>query len=460
MRKLWPLLFYLSLYGSWPMFQHDPKHTGRSNIAGPAQEPSSPLRIELQDPISAPPTVGEDTTVYVVTLNGRVAALDFKKGRIKWKKEIGSPIKASPAIKGEKIFFGAQDGYFYALNTSNGEVVWKREVGVVNSSPCLRGDRLYFAGGNSIFAYSTQGAEQWKHTTKSSISSSPAVGDDGWVYFQTYYGDSLGVYGLDAAGKRRWFFPTSGGIASPSIGIDGNIYIGDQGGVFYAIDSKKGTLLWQDTLGIITSTPAIGKDGTIYIGSKSTGLFYALKPEDGELKGSYSTDNVTASPLIDGADRVYIGSLNTNFYCLLSDLRYSWRKSLNDRIEVGAAIGPDGTIYVGTKKGTVYALSAKSGVTQSSLESPYTLSLSPNPFKKSMTISFQLPEETVISLRVYNAMGRVAKTFAKIESRDSKIYRVIWDGKDTQGHKVPSGVYFICLKTDKSIHIKRAVLIR
>lgn len=462
MKKLGFLLLFTSLYGSWPMFQHDPKHTGKSNIIGPAQEPNSFLKIELQDPISASPTVGEDTTVYVVTLNGKVAALDFNKGKIKWEREIGKPIKSSPAIKDGKIFFGAQDGYFYALNTSNGDTVWKKEVGVVNSSPSLRGDILYFAAQNSIFAYSVQGVEKWKHTTKSSINSSPAVGDDGWVYFQTYYGDSLGVYGLDASGKRKWFFPTSGGIASPSIGIDGNIYIGDQGGIFYAIDSKRGEVLWQDTLGIITSAPAIGKDGTIYIGSKSTGLFYALNPENGELKGSYSTDNVTASPLIDGTGRVYIGSSNTNFYCLLSDLRYGWQKSLDDRIEVGAAIGPDGTIYVGTRKrtGTVYAFPAKPGIAESSFKQPPTLSLLPNPFKEFTVINFQLPGETVTSLKVYDATGRVVKNFAKVQSRELKVYRIVWNGRDTEGNKIPSGVYFICFRTDRSIYIKRVVLIR
>jgi len=66
-----------------------------------------------------------------------------------WKKQIGSPILSSPAVTGNMVYFGANDGNIYCLDTSNGKIKWKydatQEAGEVwiLSSPAIADGKLY-----------------------------------------------------------------------------------------------------------------------------------------------------------------------------------------------------------------------------------------------------------------------------------------------------------------------------
>ncbi len=64
----------------------------------------------------------------------------------------------------------------------------------------------------------------------------------------------------------------------------------------------------------------------------------------------------------------------------------------------------------------------------------------------------------VISLNIYDISGRLIKTLAKgIPGAGS--YFVIWNGKDTRGKKVPSGVYLYTLRAGSYIETKKILLI-
>ena len=65
--------------------------------------------------------------------------------------------------------------------------------------------------------------------------------------------------------------------SSPAIGPDGTIYFGSWDHKFYAV-KPDGTKKWEfATGGAVSASPAIAADGTIYFGSENT--LYALKPD-------------------------------------------------------------------------------------------------------------------------------------------------------------------------------------
>ena len=79
---------------------------------------------------------------------------------------------------------------------------------------------------------------------------------------------------------------------------------------------------------------------------------------------------------------------------------------------------------------------------------PRTINLSqnfPNPFNPSTTIKFDLPKTTEIDLYIYNAMGQRIRTLLK-GSLNAGQHQVEWDGKNDDGHGVPSGIYFYQLR--------------
>ncbi len=81
----------------------------------------------------------------------------------------------------------------------------------------------------------------------------------------------------------------------------------------------------------------------------------------------------------------------------------------------------------------------------------------PNPFNPSTVISFTLAERREWSLEIYNVMGRAVRSFA---GEDEGEVSVVWDGCNTFGQPVASGVYFYRLEAAGSAETKKMLLVR
>jgi Flagellar hook capping protein len=83
-------------------------------------------------------------------------------------------------------------------------------------------------------------------------------------------------------------------------------------------------------------------------------------------------------------------------------------------------------------------------------EAPHVFIVSqnyPNPFNPSTIISYSLPAASYISLKIYDILGREIITLVN-EVKTAGAHSVQWDGKNSQGIKVGSGVYFYQLRTE------------
>lgn len=65
----------------------------------------------------------------------------------------------------------------------------------------------------------------------------------------------------------------------------------------------------------------------------------------------------------------------------------------------------------------------------------------PNPFNDSTTINFELPESGYVSIRIFNSRGQLIRELVK-ENQLKGYKSVSWDGKNSSGDAVSSGVYF------------------
>ncbi len=66
----------------------------------------------------------------------------------------------------------------------------------------------------------------------------------------------------------------------------------------------------------------------------------------------------------------------------------------------------------------------------------------PNPFHGSTEIRFSLSEARNVSLTIYDVSGRMVRRLVE-EHRAQGRYAAVWDGRDLQGSRVPSGVFFV-----------------
>ena len=65
----------------------------------------------------------------------------------------------------------------------------------------------------------------------------------------------------------------------------------------------------------------------------------------------------------------------------------------------------------------------------------------PNPFNPRTEIQFDLPENGIVEVAIYNLMGQKINTLISGEMEPG-FHTIDWNGKDMNGHSVASGMYF------------------
>jgi hypothetical protein len=83
----------------------------------------------------------------------------------------------------------------------------------------------------------------------------------------------------------------------------------------------------------------------------------------------------------------------------------------------------------------------------------------PNPFNPTTAIEFFLPKTAPVELSIFNLEGKLVRTLVDdVLNNGFKEYQ--WDGKDTQGSSVSSGMYFYRLKVGNRTLTKKMTLIK
>jgi hypothetical protein len=84
----------------------------------------------------------------------------------------------------------------------------------------------------------------------------------------------------------------------------------------------------------------------------------------------------------------------------------------------------------------------------------------PNPFNPTTTISFSVPSATRATVTIYNAKGgKVAEIFnGAVPAKE--VQSILWDGTDSFGKPVTSGIYLYKMQTEKETLTKRMMLLK
>ncbi len=84
----------------------------------------------------------------------------------------------------------------------------------------------------------------------------------------------------------------------------------------------------------------------------------------------------------------------------------------------------------------------------------------PNPFNGETIISYDLPQTSVVSLRIYDLTGRVVKVLARSESQAAGPHHVVWDGTNGAGRPVATAIYLYELTVDGQKAAKAMIFLR
>ncbi len=84
----------------------------------------------------------------------------------------------------------------------------------------------------------------------------------------------------------------------------------------------------------------------------------------------------------------------------------------------------------------------------------------PNPFNPTTNISFTLPLDKNVTLKIYNSLGQEVKTILNNVHYIAGTHTVVWDATDNQGNRVTSGTYIYSLEVGNVKLTKHMTLLK
>lgn len=182
--------------------------------------------------------------------------------------------------------------------------------------PCLSGELfcLNRTTGAKIWAYKTVEKVE-ANSFAPGFKSSPTVTDD-----TIYLGDEEGVFHAieRSSGKGRWKFETNGEIYSSAAVIDGRIIFGSYDNYLYCLNTD-GTLAWKyATQGYVHCAPAVVEGVTFIAGCDEHLRIIDVKT--GQQRAELKLETyLIASPAVVG-DMLYVGTYASEVVCV------NWKK--------------------------------------------------------------------------------------------------------------------------------------
>lgn len=288
----------------------------------PPPPPGPPVRWRYR--ISGTVTtvaVEANGSVYFGTDNGNFYALDATSHTLRWMYPTGVVIaQVPPVVVGGAVYICANDGSVYALAddpaiSDNAERLrWRfQRPGVQMLTPALDGDVLYVAGKyRRLSALDSQtGAIRWQANETFNPTSPPTVAGD-----RIYIAAANSVYALNTSGVEVWRNPAVGAVYSQMVVENGLVYISAQVGAAFALDAATGAQRWKfATNNKVYIMPVLDTNrSTVYIGDMG-GYLYALDAATGAQRWRQQLDSPILVPqVVNGS--IYAVSTSGYLYAL------------------------------------------------------------------------------------------------------------------------------------------------
>jgi hypothetical protein len=271
------------------------------------------------------------------------------------------------------------------------------------------------------------------------------VGDDGYQTYDTSY-----LYMVDCvvnansqggvSGSEDFLIDVSGSIIQDNVG--GGIWTGDSGIARVinctVVGNDIGIRSYSDLIAINTILWANASD-PFFSEYVQTDVRYSIVQGDAVRPGN---GNFLADPLFvdpeNGDYRLQPGSpaINAGAPTIFD--------ADGSRLDIGALPYGGGT-----------PVAVAEGLRPGAL----TLSAAPNPFNPSTLLTYGVAKPGGVQMRVYNTAGQLVRTLVD-EPRGAGTHSIQWNGEDTSGRVVASGVYIVRLTTSKGELFNKVTLLR
>ncbi len=394
-----------------------------------------------------------------------------------------------PNGAGGTYLFSTTDGGAF-LSTNNG-TRWD-PFGSTNivATVLTASDTLLFAGtfhhGVFLSIYNGTGWTNWtavdsgiSNTDIWSLAVSPSPGrTDSLNLFVGTKGNGIFRSAFNGSSWTHWTAVNSGltndtvyALAVTQNGTDSsNIFAGTQGGGVF-LSTNNGTYWTAVNSGLAnTNVNALAVSGTNLFAGTHNGIF--LSTNNGinwtAVNSGLTTtfiNSIAVSPEETGDTNIFVGTWGGGVF-FSTDNGAHWTDihsaSMNPW-DWTVTVSPDGKggkdLLVGTEGGGAWRRPLSDLMTNvkqpSSQPKRFTLSQNyPNPFNPTTTISYDLPKESFVSLKVFDLLGREVATLVSEEMSAGNC------SKQWNAANMSSGIYFYRLQAGTFTETKKLVLLR
>ena len=417
---------------------------------------------------------------YLYTASDSLWCLDALTGERIWATGDADWEGSTPAVVDGKVYGGQNAyvpkwqwmSYVYCFDAATGTKIWADTLpGKMLCCMTVWNDMVLiplYAPNQETPLYALDantGLIMWENTDgfEGYWDSSPVVVDS-VIYISGIDGKTRAIDAI--TGITNWEVDISPGIAITATPAyhDSRLYFGDQDNSYHCLDASTGSTIWS-VRGPQHGSSGIA-DGIVFYGEEEGPKVWALDCSTGEAIWSYTTggESIQSSPAItDGI--VYIAALDWNLYAFGTGLKYTYLDDLyadigsNELIvtafDEGIAFAADTINFTVTETGIGLEPSPRLGHCSPRLD----LCASPNPFRSSVSISFELSESGFTSIEVYDLSGRLICSLAESELATGQ-HSYVWDGTNQNGVPFASGLYICKIQSAEICETTRLCLLR
>ena len=323
----------------WPMFHHDPQHSGLSSSTAPnTKHILWTFKAKNECSFYGSAAVVNDR-VYTATIgvnngfpgltkitknnySGKVYCLDANTGEVIWQYTSRYGTWATPAVANGKVYVCSglwwwsfdnitldHVGDVFCLDATNGNLLWEyRDCQYVIGGPVITDGKLYFGSFNDSNGWvwcfnASNGQKLWNYECNDPIGPVTVVNGKVYVSIRRSYDKFLCLNATTGEMIWTWNEGYIEEIYAGSSVAEGRVYVATMGygyidpngtywvpGDLHCLDAETGTLLWEANLGtgFTWGSPAVAY-GNVYIGTgdglcnTGKGGFYCVNASTGNL---------------------------------------------------------------------------------------------------------------------------------------------------------------------------------
>jgi outer membrane protein assembly factor BamB len=345
----------------WPLYRGDALASGVAHCGLPDSPELLWTFTEEKGGFESTAVIA-DGVVYVGSISGKFFAIDLADGKKRWEFVTKSTFTAPAAVRDGLVYVGDIDGRMHCLDAASGEEKWFFDADAeIDSGPNFYGDRLLF-GSQDAFLYcldAHSGDLAWKYESPNQIRCfSTVLGDLGFVAGCDGHLHCVDLVQGKELNQVDIQSPTG---SSPAV-LNDVIYVGTEGGQFFAIEPREPKILWRfenPNHGAAFRSSAAVTSQAVVVGSRDKHV-YAFHPKSGDVLWSFPTKGrVDSSPVVVG-QRVFVGSADGRLYAIdLKSGQSVWQFEAGGAILASPAVAQE-RLVIGNDSGSLYGFGVKS----------------------------------------------------------------------------------------------------